>query len=230
MQLVHQIVAAIRFVFKKSCSTVLQVLLNKIFDYDTKCVKMHKSRRKNCRMLIYTNCLGLCYNKKGYYRENNLLKGGIVMNEAQYDYKDICNYIIARAEKSKHSVTNLQLQKILYYVQGYFLREFEVPAFDAEIEAWQYGPVVPEAYYDFCIYGRNYITSEDTDNALGKIESKEHKKLIDKVITACTKMSVGDLIDKTHNETPWKNKIQLKDKIPLDVISDYFTENNPLEI
>lgn len=120
MQLVHQIVAAIRFVFKKSCSTVLQVLLNKIFDYDTKCVKMHKSRRKNCRMLIYTNCLGLCYNKKGYYRENNLLKGGIVMNEAQYDYKDICNYIIARAEKSKHSVTNLQLQKILYYVQGYF--------------------------------------------------------------------------------------------------------------
>lgn len=43
-------------------------------------------------------------------------------------------------------------------------------------------------------------------------------------------MSVGDLIDKTHNETPWKNKIQLKDKIPLDVISDYFTENNPLEI
>ena len=52
-------------------------------------------------------------------------------------------------------VTNLKLQKTLYYVQGYYLYRFGKPLFDDEIVNWAYGPVVPEAYFEFCSYGAN---------------------------------------------------------------------------
>jgi uncharacterized phage-associated protein len=42
----------------------------------------------------------------------------------------------------QHPISNLQLQKILYYIQKTFLENGMV-AFDDEIEAWKFGPVVP---------------------------------------------------------------------------------------
>ena len=50
-------------------------------------------------------------------------------------------------------ISNLQLQKILYYLQVYFIQHEGIPLFEDEIEAWQFGPVIPEVYYEYCGFG-----------------------------------------------------------------------------
>ena len=50
-------------------------------------------------------------------------------------------------------MTNLRLQKLLYFAQGWHLARFGRPLFDASIEAWPYGPVVPEVYRAYKEYG-----------------------------------------------------------------------------
>ena len=39
-------------------------------------------------------------------------------------------------------LTNMKLQKMLYYEQGFHLACFGTPLFNEDIEAWQYGHVV----------------------------------------------------------------------------------------
>lgn len=69
-----------------------------------------------------------------------------------YKAMSIAKYIIHKCTTDQHPISNLQLQKILYYVQKTFL-ENGMAAFDDEIEAWQFGPVVPDVYYQYCGFG-----------------------------------------------------------------------------
>ena len=61
-----------------------------------------------------------------------------------YDVKDIANLLLLSAESYSGGelMTNMKLQKMLYYQQGFHLAYFDTPLFDDEIEAWMYGPVV----------------------------------------------------------------------------------------
>ena len=65
---------------------------------------------------------------------------------------EIAKYIIDKCTKDNCPISNLQLQKILYYIQREFLQQGEI-AFPEEIEAWQFGPVVPEVYRQYCGFG-----------------------------------------------------------------------------
>lgn len=69
-----------------------------------------------------------------------------------YSALDIAKYIIDKCTREKHPISNLQLQKILYYIQREFLQQ-GIQAFSEEIEAWQFGPVVPEVYKQYCGFG-----------------------------------------------------------------------------
>ena len=77
---------------------------------------------------------------------------------------ELSKNIIAYAAMNGYQVTNLKLQKTLYYVQGYYLARFGKPLFADEIVNWAYGPVVPEAYFKFCSYGAAPIEAEDIPN------------------------------------------------------------------
>lgn len=152
------------------------------------------------------------------------------MYEAVYDYKDIANYIVAYSNQAEKSITNLRLQKIMYYIQGYFLRQYDALAFSSDIVNWPYGPVVLDAYYDFCVYGHTNIDQlKDPDAAIGKISDRAHRTLINNVIDACLSKSITALVEDTHNEDPWKTT-HSRSVITCDKISDYFTSNNPLNI
>lgn len=66
-----------------------------------------------------------------------------------YNAIDLSKYIVSKCVTDGHPISNLQLQKILYYIQKDFLQRDEV-AFSDNIEAWQFGPVVPNVYYHYC--------------------------------------------------------------------------------
>lgn len=66
-----------------------------------------------------------------------------------YDVLDISRYIIGYSNIKDYEISNLKLQKILYFVQAYFLIQRGLPCFKEKIEAWDFGPVVPVAYKEF---------------------------------------------------------------------------------
>lgn len=139
----------------------------------------------------------------------------------------LAEYVIRRAAEQECVITNLKLQKTLYYIQGYTLRCFGEPAFDSEIQNWQYGPVVPAVYFAYSSYGSSPL-EVNYSNKLEVIPIG-HKILFDKVIDACLQYTARDLVQKTHEELPWRNT-KLNDKISCDQIMRFFCNNNPLEL
>ncbi len=72
---------------------------------------------------------------------------------------DIAEYMVSICVEDKKPISNLQLQKILYFVQKCYLKkDINSPAFEDSIEAWQFGPVVPAVYYRFSGFGAMPIT------------------------------------------------------------------------
>ena len=63
-----------------------------------------------------------------------------------YQARDIAEYIIYREASQGRTVSNLRLQKLLYFVQAQFIVQKDAPCFTERMEAWDYGPVVPEVY------------------------------------------------------------------------------------
>jgi uncharacterized phage-associated protein len=76
---------------------------------------------------------------------------------AIYDPRSICNLILDEAANAERSISNLALQKLLYFVHGLHLVETKNPLVTGFFEAWQYGPVHPIAYRAFKNAGANPI-------------------------------------------------------------------------
>lgn len=144
-----------------------------------------------------------------------------------YKAQNIAIYVIQYASNKGQVITNLKLQKILYYIQGYFFKEYGTAAFNEEIRNWTYGPVVPVVYYNYCGFGSEpiYENNEQTLQFL----SNDHKKLLNKVINACLNFTSFKLVEKTHSEAPWKNS-SWSELIPDKLINNYFEDNDPLEL
>lgn len=139
----------------------------------------------------------------------------------------LAEYTIRKARDREVPITNLKLQKTLYYIQGYVLRVFGEPAFDETICHWQYGPVVPMVYFAYSTNGAEPLTA-DEDMVIPALR-KDFKKLCDKVIEKCLEMTARKLVDKTHGESPWLNTNE-REVITHSEIERYFCEKNPLDI
>lgn len=70
------------------------------------------------------------------------------------DVLTLAKYIVTKCVRDCCPISNLQLQKILYFIQVDALKTTGEPAFLNNIEAWQFGPVVPEVYYYFVVLAR----------------------------------------------------------------------------
>jgi len=101
-------------------------------------------------------------------------------------------------------ISNLKLQKLLYYVQGFHLAMYDKPLFKEDIEAWMYGPVVPEAYHYFKKYGDGHIelNDEDDDKLFVEFLDDEEKLIID-VWKVYGQYSAYRLMRFTHEEPPY---------------------------
>ena len=99
-------------------------------------------------------------------------------------------------------MSNMKLQKMLYYEQGFHLAVFGTPLFEEDIEAWMYGPVVPVVYEVYKDYGYNGIDP-------GKVEevslSDREQALFDEVYKVYGAYSAIGLMNMTHRESPWAN-------------------------
>lgn len=170
------------------------------------------------------------YDKSGekYTKVEEKRSSNMTNMEICYDVKNIAKYIIAYCNKNEKSITNLVLQKILYYVQGYFIKKYNILAYGAEIVKWPYGPVVPEAYFEFCAHRNNPIQfeSEEYDNYISLITDSDNQKLINVITDKCIECGVTKLVNKTHKENPWVSTA-MKSEIEIEKIITFFESNDP---
>lgn len=140
-----------------------------------------------------------------------------------YKALELSEYIVAKCINDVHPISNLQLQKILYYIQKDFLQNNDAAAFSENIEAWQFGPVVPNVYYHFCGFGAMPIT------VLGQSDGCYIKaadiQMIDAIVEEKRILNPWDLVEETHKpDGAWaqiyKDGLGNRDVIPISLIKD----------
>jgi uncharacterized phage-associated protein len=134
---------------------------------------------------------------------------------------DVGKYFLSQVDdESGDSISNLKLQKLLYYGQGFHLAVYDQPLFPEAIEAWVHGPVVPSVYYRLKHFGSTPVElpqDVDFDAAFGG----EQRELLDEVYSVYGQFSAAALRNMTHDEPPWKQTAQ-GETISHDLMRDYF--------
>lgn len=137
-----------------------------------------------------------------------------------YEVLTVAEYIIKRCNTQNKSISNLKLQKILYFVQAEFLVVKGERCFGAKIEAWDFGPVVPEVYHHYKIYGSATIPYS---GPFYSPFTNRDQELLDGIIDECAEYSAATLVRITHNQSPWIDAYSSYSKeITPDSIREYF--------
>jgi len=136
----------------------------------------------------------------------------------------IANLLLQKAKEvgdSGELMTNMKLQKMLYYEQGFHLACFGTPLFEEDIEAWQYGPVVPVVYEHYKQYGGEGLKPVETLNV---VLDDEEMSIFNQVFEMFNKFSAIGLMNMTHNERPWisAGTPSRGNVIDKQVLKDYF--------
>ena len=155
-----------------------------------------------------------------------------------YTAVEVSKYVINYSHEINHPISNLKLQKLLYYIQAASLVELGEKCFQERIIAWEFGPVVEETYQLFKEYGRSTIPQQ---NALAKMVfdskkmkivmhraediSRSQKEIIEKVVDAYKNiLNPFELVKKTHQEDPWKNT-NINQEIECSLIEKFYRRN-----
>ena len=126
---------------------------------------------------------------------------------------------------AKDGLTQLQLQKLVYYANGWHLEIFGSPLTMDNVEAWDHGPIYRELWNRIKTHGKNPIMK--IEPIQGEFVSKDQDALIKEVFETYGHMSGFRLTAMTHQEdSPWFNVYVSKRKfggvIPHNMIKRYF--------
>lgn len=133
--------------------------------------------------------------------------------------RDIAKYFIALVdEEAGDSISNLKLQKLLYYAQGFHLAIHDEPAFLEAIKAWMHGPVVPEVYHEYKEYGAGALPTQaiNVEDYAPRL-----RDLLEEVYSVYGQFSASKLRNMTHDEPPYANTPQ-NGEISHDSMKQFF--------
>ena len=149
------------------------------------------------------------------------------MEKGKYTALDIAKWFlwynnkVVMVDSDADYISNLKLQKLLYYAQGSFLAIKDQLLFDEDLLAWEHGPVVSEVYQKYKKYHSSGIPfDEEYKNNI----TKEDESLLKEVYRVFGKYSAWGLREMTHNETPWK-ETKRNGVISVESIKEYFKKH-----
>ena len=113
----------------------------------------------------------------------------------------VADYILCWANEKGKTVSNLELQKFVYYVQAWYLAVYDEPLFDDRLEAWVHGPVQPELWrkYKDCSWHPIDVVPKCPKY------TEEIEGHINRVMEVYSKYNGFDLENIVHHEDPWMN-------------------------
>lgn len=130
------------------------------------------------------------------------------------------HFLALQDEDAGDLISNLKLQKLLYYAQGIHLALSGQPLYPERIEAWQHGPVVPEIYHAFKEYRARPIPVEK-----GKRPAIRDEAVIDflnEVYDVFGQYSAWKLRNMTYEEPPYKEAEDSQGEISQAAMRHYF--------
>jgi uncharacterized phage-associated protein len=118
------------------------------------------------------------------------------------------NYIIQYLNEKQIDVTNLKLQKLLYFAYGIHLAHFNKRLFESEIQAWPFGPVIPDVYFEFKDRGRNnidlkskaYLMQQDYTFVSPTLSEEEKKETLNLACDIYGDKSASALVEISHQQ------------------------------
>jgi uncharacterized phage-associated protein len=120
--------------------------------------------------------------------------------------RNFADHVISVSQSLGYGITNLQLQKVMYFTLGDYLRDngidnLALETYTEPFEAWTYGPVVRSEYFRFKSFGRFSIREKGLYNEQYNVFDEHIRKYINK--------SVNDLVEESHKHGTWYNNRQL---------------------
>ncbi len=79
-----------------------------------------------------------------------------------YDARAVANFLLDEASAARWGLTNMALNKVLYFCHGWYLATENAALLETTFEAWEHGPVIPLIYHQFKIAGAREIESRAT--------------------------------------------------------------------
>lgn len=142
-----------------------------------------------------------------------------------YSAYNIAKYVINWCNDHSIRITNLKLQKLLYFLQGEIVKRTGIQLIREDFYAWQLGPVIPEVYNVFSMYSSSTIPKQEINISI----DPQLEKYIDMVLVKYAKRSAWDLVDLSHSQDPWKYNHQIfgdRAIIPFKSIENFFKGAN----
>lgn len=166
------------------------------------------------------------------------MKVGYKMNDFELQSPmALANFVINFANDLGNPVSNLQLQKILYFIQTAFLIERGNPIISGNFSRWQYGPVLQEVYSSYRDNGAasindlaiNITKEESGEYTIGEIRatdadslgSEEAFQFLENVTLRLLRQDPWDLVNISHEQHIWE---QYEEEIALHIAPDYENE------
>lgn len=140
-------------------------------------------------LLIVSAIIGWTFGLLSHFTEKRCNSGNSSSNSL--GALELAKYIVVKCIQDKRPITNLQLQKMLYYVQQKFWQKLGRPAFSEVIEEWGFGPVVPSVYYYFCGAGAMPISL--CGEPATALLPEEDRRLIDSIIESKRELKPWEL-------------------------------------
>ncbi|MBO6789504.1 MAG: DUF4065 domain-containing protein [Dinoroseobacter sp.] len=134
-----------------------------------------------------------------------------------YDPRVIANHVLEEAWNRDIDLTQVDIQKIVYFLNGHHLVEHGTPMVEGEFEAWEYGPVQRILLDSFRRFEDGPITEfavafdpiRRKRKTLPSISSNSVSETIDRFLDDYLEMGAFDMVDITHDEnTPWSVTMQ----------------------
>ncbi|MEA4863719.1 MAG: DUF4065 domain-containing protein [Victivallaceae bacterium] len=139
---------------------------------------------------------------------------------------DVANYFLRCPEYSDPSdaISNMKLQKLLYFAQGHALAILGHPLFDEDFEAWPHGPVIPSIYQRYKQYKGDAIVPPQSVDL--KSFKPDEKALLEQVWLTYGGYSAWGLSNLSHVSMPWKTHKESGGTIAKDEMCAYFATLN----
>lgn len=139
--------------------------------------------------------------------------------------ENVSGLFLCWANNEGKEITNLKMQKLLYYAQAWHLAKFEKPLFKNEVEAWEFGPVIKDvycSYEDCCFKPIKYCQTNTEEKAFGK----EQLSFLRQVYDTFMPFSPSELLEMTQTEDPWLKTYQPEKKeiISKKLMESYYRE------
>lgn len=146
-----------------------------------------------------------------------------------YTARQIAEWFLAWADEAEDAgVSNLKLQKLLYYAQGHHLGDTGAPLFRDEFQAWSHGPVIPSLYRDFKAYGSASIDADDEVRDDFDWDSyRDIETHLMKIWNTYGQFDAWRLRNMTHRESPWLDTFddgQRNVLIPKESMRSFFAQ------